>query len=199
MILINKDDAVLVNQFKTGSESAFKVLLERHSSKVYTSIFFIVKDRYIAEDILQEVFIKAIDKIKSGKYNESGKFGPWIGRIAHNMAIDYFRKQKRSPELLTEDGSNIFCDMNFKEESIEDIKIMEDNNAALKSLINKLPEAQRTVLTMRHFCDMSFQEISEETGVSINTALGRMRYALLNLRKMLEESELVYDKNYYSQ
>ena len=93
MILINKDDAVLVNQFKTGSESAFKVLLERHSSKVYTSIFFIVKDRYIAEDILQEVFIKAIDKIKSGKYNESGKFGPWIGRIAHNMAIDYFRKQ----------------------------------------------------------------------------------------------------------
>ena len=199
MILINKDDAVLVNQFKTGSESAFKVLLERHSSKVYTSIFFIVKDRYIAEDILQEVFIKAIDKIKSGKYNESGKFGPWIGRIAHNMAIDYFRKQKRSPELLTEDGSNIFCDMNFKEESIEDIKIMEDNNAALKSLINKLPEAQRTVLTMRHFCDMSFQEISEETGVSINTALGRMRYALLNLRKMLEESEVVYDKNYYSQ
>lgn len=193
------DDAVLVKQFQAGSESAFKVLLERHSSKIFTSIYFIVKDKYIAEDLLQEVFIKAIDKIKSEKYNESGKFAPWIGRIAHNMAIDYFRKQKRSPELLTEDGSNIFSDMNFKEESIEEIKIIEDNNIALKALINKLPEAQRTVLTMRHFCDMSFQEISEETGVSINTALGRMRYALLNLRKMLEESELVYDRNYYSQ
>ena len=100
---------------------------------------------------------------------------------------------------MTEDGSNIFSDMNFREESIEEIKIIEDNNIALRALIDKLPEAQRTVLNMRHFCDMSFQEISEETGVSINTALGRMRYALLNLRKMLEESELVYDKNYYSQ
>lgn len=199
MMTTKLDDSVLVKQFQTGSEGAFKVLLERHSNKVFTSIYFIVKDKYIAEDLLQEVFIKAIDKIKSGKYNESGKFGPWIGRIAHNMAIDYFRKKKRSPELLTEDGSNIFSDMNFREESIEEIKIIEDNNIALRALINKLPEAQRTVLTMRHFCDMSFQEISEETGVSINTALGRMRYALLNLRKMLEESELVYDKNYYSQ
>lgn len=199
MMTTQLDDSVLVKQFQTGSEGAFKVLLDRHSSKIFTSIYFIVKDKYIAEDLLQEVFIRAIDKIKSGKYNESGKFAPWIGRIAHNMAIDYFRKKKRSPELLTEDGSNIFSDMNFREESIEEIKIIEDNNIALRALIDKLPEAQRTVLNMRHFCDMSFQEISEETGVSINTALGRMRYALLNLRKMLEESELVYDKNYYSQ
>ncbi len=199
MITTKIDDAILVAQFQQGRKEAFETLLNRHKDKVYTTIYFIVKDRYTAEDLLQETFIKAIDRIECGKYNESGKFGPWIGRIAHNMAIDHFRKQKRNPELLTEDGSNVFSSMAFREESIEEIKIKEDTNLALKALIDKLPETQRTVLVMRHFSDMSFHEIAEETGVSINTALGRMRYALMNLRKMIKETNLAYDQNIYSQ
>lgn len=193
---VKATEASLVARYRGGDESAFAELLSKYQSKVYTTIYVIVKDRYLAEDLCQDVFIKAIDKIKAGKYNDEGKFGPWIGRIAHNLAIDYFRKNKRNPVITTEDGSPVFSDMEFVESSYEDKQMKLEMNARLRSLIETLPENQKEVLKMRHFAEMSFQEIAEQTGVSINTALGRMRYALINLRKKFNEQE-AYDKKPY--
>jgi RNA polymerase sigma factor (sigma-70 family) len=137
--------------------------------------------------------MKAIDRMSRGVYNEEGKFGPWISRMAHNMAIDHFRKQKRNPTVILEDGSPVFNTMEFTEESIESVQIEKDRNIRLKELIQELPKTQREVLIMRHYSDLSFQEIAEETGVSINTALGRMRYALINLRKKVKQQNFAYD------
>ena len=190
-------DTELVSSYRRGNEAAFATLLSKYQSKVYTTIYLIVKDRYLAEDLTQDVFVKAINRIKAGTYNEEGKFGSWVGRIAHNLAIDYFRKNKRNPLIVTEDGTSVFNTMEFTEESIESVKIKEDTNARLRSLIETLPENQKEVLMMRHFAGMSFQEIAEQTGVSINTALGRMRYALINLRKKYKELDKAYDKNLY--
>lgn len=191
-------DAQLIASFKEGNESAFDVLLERYKDKIYTTIYLIVKDRYIAEDLLQETFIKIINRLKKGRYNEEGKFGSWAGRIGHNMAVDYFRKKKRHPFLFTEDGNNIFFqDEEFTEESIESVQIRKDTHQKLRELIETLPEAQRNVLMMRHFAEMSFQEIAEATDVSINTALGRMRYALINLRKKFDQIPIAYGPNNY--
>lgn len=191
-------DAQLVSQYIGGSENAFAELLDRHKQKVYTTIVMIVKDRYVAEDLLQEAFIKAIDRMKRGVYNEEGKFGPWIARIAYNLAIDHFRKEKRYPTIQTEDGSNIFNTLAFSESSFEDEQIKLDTHQKVRQMIETLPENQKEVLMMRHYAEMSFQEIAETTGVSINTALGRMRYALINLRKKLNETNtLAYDKNNY--
>lgn len=190
-------DAELVSKYINGNEDAFAQLLHKHKSKVYTTINLIVKDQYIAEDLLQETFIKAIKKLKSGNYNEEGKFLPWIVRIAHNLAIDFFRKEKRYPTIVLEDGSNVFNSLNFSEDSMESLKIKEETHVMLRQMITKLPDAQREVLMMRHYSDMSFQEIAEATGVSINTALGRMRYALINLRKKLEQQNIAYDQNFY--
>jgi RNA polymerase sigma-70 factor (ECF subfamily) len=190
-------DAYLVSQYIKGNEEAFAQLLKRHKSKVYTTIYLIVRDQYIAEDLLQETFIKAIKKLRSGSYNEEGKFLPWIVRIAHNLAIDYFRREKRYPTIVLEDGSNVFNSLAFSEDSSESVKIKDETHSILRELIQQLPEAQKEVLLMRHYADMSFQEIAEATGVSINTALGRMRYALINLRKKLEQNNIAYDKNIY--
>ncbi|MFN3403218.1 MAG: RNA polymerase sigma factor [Cytophagaceae bacterium] len=190
-------DAKLVSLYINGDEDAFAQLLKRHKTKVYTTIYLIVKDQYVAEDLLQEAFIKAIRKLKSGEYNEEGKFLPWIVRIAHNLAIDYFRKEKRYPTIIMEDGSNIFNSLDFSEDSMESVKIKDETHAILRDLIQTLPEPQKEVLLMRHYGEMSFQEIAEATGVSINTALGRMRYALINLRKKLEKQNIAYDKNLY--
>ncbi len=186
-------DAELITSYINGNEGAFSILLERHSTKVYTTILLIVKDRYKAEDLMQECFMKAIDRINRGVYNEEGKFAPWISRMAHNMAIDSFRKKKRDPTVILEDGSPVFNTMEFTAESIESIQITQDRNVRLKELIQELPETQREVLIMRHYSDLSFQEIAEETGVSINTALGRMRYALINLRKKIKQEKFAYD------
>lgn len=191
-------DAQLISSYKNGNDLAFEELLNRHKSKVFTTIYLIVKDRYIAEDLLQEAFIKAINRIQAGTYNEEGKFGPWIGRIAHNMAIDHFRKQKRYPTITTEDGADLFKDLEFTEESIEHLQEQKELKTFLRGLIERLPQNQKEVLIMRHYAEMSFQEIAEETGVSINTALGRMRYALINIRKMYQQKTEVYDKNHYS-
>jgi RNA polymerase sigma-70 factor (ECF subfamily) len=189
----NSEDAELISAFKGGEDSAFNELLNRYSSKVKTTIFLIVKDRYKAEDLTQECFIKAIDRISRGVYNEEGKFAPWIIRMAHNMAIDYFRKQKRNPTVILEDGSPVFNTMEFTEESIESAHVKQETAVKLKNVIQELPENQKEVLIMRHYAGLSFQEIAEETGVSINTALGRMRYALINLRKKVKEKEFAYD------
>lgn len=189
-------DSQLVLLYQNGNEEAFEVLLYRHKSKVYTAIYLIVKDRYVAEDLLQETFIKAINTIRSGRYNEEGKFAPWLSRIAHNLAIDHFRKCKRYPEIILEDGSRVFNSIEFAEESAEAKQEKKDTKTRLRDYIKELPEEQKQVLIMRHFLQMSFQEIADRTGVSINTALGRMRYALINLRKKMTKIR-AYDKNFY--
>lgn len=196
MIQQGLSDSQLVSLYRNGNEDAFEVLLNRHKSKLYTAIYLIVKDRYTAEDLLQETFVKAINTIRSGRYNEEGKFLPWISRIAHNLAIDHFRKEKRYPEVVLEDGSRLFNSMDFAEESSEDKQMFRETRARLRDYIRELPEEQKHVLIMRHYFDMSFQEIANRTGVSINTALGRMRYALINLRKKMRKNT-AYDKNIY--
>lgn len=180
-------DQELISQYLNGSEIAFEQLLNKYKNKLFTSILLIVKDEYVAEDLLQDTFIKAIKMIRAGKYNEEGKFMPWISRIAHNMAIDYFRKQKRYPTIIMEDGSSVFDTLDFSENSIEDQKILLETQTNVRNLVDRLPDTQREVLVMRHYMQMSFQEIADSTDVSINTALGRMRYALINLRKMMEQ------------
>ena len=197
MIKIQVSDAALLTAYIQGDDKAFETLVKRSKSKVYTTIYLIVKDRYIAEDLMQEAYIKAIDVMKSGRYNEEGKFLPWILRIAHNMAIDHFRKEKRYPTIVLEDGSKVFNSFEFAEDSVEDMQLKADQVANVRELIKKLPDEQREVLVMRHYEDLSFQEIADQTGVSINTALGRMRYALINLRKMLNKQEIAYDAKLY--
>ncbi len=197
MIKIQVSDAALLSAYIQGDDKAFETLVKRSKSKVYTTIYLIVKDRYIAEDLMQEAYIKAIDVMKSGRYNEEGKFLPWILRIAHNMAIDHFRKEKRYPTIVLEDGSKVFNSFEFAEDSVEDMQMKADQVANVRELIKKLPDEQREVLVMRHYEDLSFQEIADQTGVSINTALGRMRYALINLRKMLNKQEIAYDAKLY--
>ena len=190
-------DSKLVSLYQNGNEEAFEMLLHRHKSRVYTAIYLIVKDRYTAEDLLQETFIKAINTIRGGRYNEEGKFLPWISRIAHNLAIDHFRKEKRYPEVVLEDGSRLFNSMAFSEESYETKQMLKETHTRLRDFIKELPAEQKQVLIMRHFLQMSFQEIANRTGVSINTALGRMRYALINLRKKMTKNR-AYDKNFYT-
>jgi RNA polymerase sigma-70 factor (ECF subfamily) len=197
MIKIQVSDAALISAYIQGDDKAFETLVKRSKSKVYTTIYLIVKDRYIAEDLMQEAYIKAIDVIKSGRYNEEGKFLPWILRISHNMAIDHFRKEKRYPTIVLEDGSKVFNSFDFAEDSIEEQQMKADQVENIREMIKKLPDEQREVLVMRHYEDLSFQEIADQTGVSINTALGRMRYALINLRKMLNKQEIAYDAKLY--
>ncbi|KOF02908.1 RNA polymerase ECF family sigma subunit [Roseivirga ehrenbergii] len=190
-------DSQLISLYKNGNEDAFAELVSRHKNKIFTTIYMIVKDHDLAEDLLQETYVKVVNTVKSGRYNEEGKFLPWVSRIAHNLAIDHFRKAKRYPTIVMEDGSNVFNSLEFSEESIEDRQIKEDTHALLRELIKELPDSQREVLMMRHYMQMSFQEIAEVTDVSINTALGRMRYALINLRKKMDKMNVAYDKNIY--
>ncbi len=190
-------DSQLISQYKNGNEEAFAELVNRHKNKIYTTIYLIVKDQFLAEDLLQETYVKVVNTIKSGRYNEEGKFLPWVTRIAHNLAIDHFRKAKRYPMIVMEDGSNIFNTLEFSEDSIESRQIQQDTHALLRDLIKELPDSQREVLMMRHYMQMSFQEIAEATDVSINTALGRMRYALINLRKKMNKLNIAYDQNLY--
>ncbi|CAG5008990.1 RNA polymerase sigma-H factor [Dyadobacter sp. CECT 9275] len=190
-------DSELVTLYIRGNEKAFEKLVQRHKSRIYTTIYLIVKDQYVAEDLLQDTFIKAVDTIKSGRYNDEGKFLPWIIRIAHNLAIDYFRRDKRYPNVVFEDGSSVFNTLDFSEDSVESVQIRQETHEQLREMIQRLPDVQKQVLIMRHYEDMSFQEIADATGVSINTALGRMRYALINLRKQFNQRAPQYDKNFY--
>ena len=197
MVLSSLSDSELIRLYLNENESAFEVLLMRYKNQLFKFICSKVKDVDLANDIFQETFIKIIHNIKLGKYNEEGKFLPWIVRIAHNMAIDHFRKEKRYPKIVLDDGSPLWNSFQFAEESSEDKQLKEDLIVNIRDLIKKLPNEQREVLVMRHYEELSFQEIAELTNVSINTALGRMRYALINLRKMLDKQELAYDKKLY--
>jgi RNA polymerase sigma-70 factor (ECF subfamily) len=194
---LGPEDGVLITSYRNGNEAAFNLLVDRYQSKVFTSIFLIVKDQDVAEDLLQDVFVKVLHTLNSDKYNEEGKFQPWVMRIAHNMAIDHFRKAKRYPTILLEDGSNLLNSLSFAEDSSEEQRIKDETHAWVRNLIDELPEAQKEVVIMRHYLDMSFQEIAEQTGVSINTALGRMRYALNHIRKKMKQVNSAYDKIIY--
>ncbi len=194
---VGPKDSELISQYRNGSEAAFEKLVDKYKTRVYTTIFMIVKDQGVAEDLLQDVFVKVVQTLNSDRYNEEGKFQPWLMRIAHNLAIDHFRKMKRYPSILMEDGSNVFNTLNFAEENVEDLKVKDETHALVRQLIDELPENQKQVLIMRHYMDLSFQEIAEQTGVSINTALGRMRYALINLRKKLKQINIAYDRIFY--
>lgn len=183
-------DHELVNSFTTGNIYALETLVIRHKDKLYTSILFLVKDKYLAEDIFQETFIRIIDTMNSGRYTEEGKFLPWAMRIAHNLCVDHFRKVKRTPVIKTSDNQDIFEVLNFTEESAEDKIIKKQSHSRVRDMLDQLPEDQREVIILRHYADMSFKEIASVTNCSINTALGRMRYGLINLRKMMMQKHI---------
>tara|TARA_R110002167_G_scaffold63266_3_gene178645 strand:- start:4516 stop:5106 length:591 start_codon:yes stop_codon:yes gene_type:complete len=184
-------DCILIKRYIEGNEASLEVLIKRHQQRLYSFIYSKIKDKDLTEDIFQDTFIKVIKTLKKGKYNEEGKFLPWVMRIAHNLVIDYFRKNNRMPKFKNTDDFNIFSvlgdsSLNAEKQLIQD-QIYDD----IKELVKGLPEEQKEVLIMRMYKDMSFKEISENTGVSINTALGRMRYALINMRKLIEKNKII--------
>ena len=183
-------DKELIDAYLQGDESVLELLINRHKTKVYTSIFFLVKDKYLAEDIFQETFCKVIDTLRAGKYREEGKFLPWVIRIAHNLCIDYFRKAKRTPTIETSDGFDIFTVLQFSDKNAEQSIIESEICSKVRKLVEQLPLEQKEVVILRHYAGLSFKDIAKQTDVSINTALGRMRYALQNLRKVIEEKEI---------
>ncbi|NPA67799.1 MAG: sigma-70 family RNA polymerase sigma factor [Chlorobi bacterium] len=185
-------DKELVKKFMSGDSSALEILINRHKDRVFTYILFIVKNEKLAEDIFQDTFIKVIKSLRKGKYNEQGIFVSWVIRIAHNLTIDYFRKQSRMPTYSNDENpdTDIFNSSKFSDMTIEDELIKDQIASEVRSLVDILPEEQREVVLLRHFGNLSFKEIAEQTDVSINTALGRMRYALINLRKLIEEKKL---------
>lgn len=190
MELQTKTENELIQLYMGGLETALEELVYRYKSKIYTSIYLLVKDSYLAEDLFQDTFIKVIKTLKAGRYNEEGKFLPWVMRIAHNIVIDHYRKEKRTLVINCSEDFDIFDVLHFYDESTEDRLIREQTHKDLRKMIQLLPEDQKEVLIMRHYGEMSFKEIADVTQVSINTALGRMRYALNNLRKMMYGKEI---------
>jgi RNA polymerase sigma-70 factor (ECF subfamily) len=188
-------DKELINQYLDGNHFCLEKLIHRHQNRVFAYILMVVKDKQLADDIFQDTFIKVIKTIRSGAYKEEGKFIQWVMRIAHNLIIDYFRKSKRIP-VIDNDNSDfdIFDTIRFTDPSIEDQIITEQIHDDVRNLIEFLPEEQKEVLFMRHYAEMSFKDIAEQTDVSINTALGRMRYALINLRKLIKEKNVILTK-----
>ena len=185
-------DQVLLNRYLSGDRSAISQLIDRHSTRVRDYIRMMVRDRDVADDILQETLIKVVRVIDEGRYADTGKFLSWVLRIAHNQVIDYFRSQKGSRTVSeAEAGYNVLGTLRFAERTVEDRMVDEQIEADVRRLIDCLPEEQREVVVMRYYAGMSFQEIAEQTEVSINTALGRMRYALINLRKMIKENDII--------
>jgi RNA polymerase sigma-70 factor (ECF subfamily) len=180
-------DQILISQFLEGDEAAFEQLFDRHRDRIFTKIYLLVRDRDLANDLFQDVFIKVIQTLRGGRYNEEGKFLPWVLRIAHNASIDHFRRAKRMQMVRSNDEYDVFARIDNGEISVEDDIIQTRILGDVAELLDFLPEDQRQVVHMRIHREMSFKDIAEETDVSINTALGRMRYALINLRKIMEE------------
>ncbi len=182
-----KNDEELVALYMAGNEACMDMLINRYKTKVFTAIQLVVNDRYIAEDIFQETFLRVIHTLQKGKYEESGKFLPWVIRIARNLAMDYFRCTKKMPTISSSENEDIFANMRFSENNSEESTIKDQRKNGLRDLIKMLPAEQKEVLILRHYGELSFKEIADVCGCSINTALGRMRYALINLKKMIEE------------
>src|SRR3989337_3655038 len=183
-------DHELIQSFVKGNTAAFECLVLRHKDKLYTSIHFLVKDKYLAEDIFQDVFIRIIDTMRSGRYTEEGKFLPWAMRIAHNLCVDHFRKVKRTPTIKTSDDRDIFEVLNFTEDGADQKMMKRQSYDRVRKMLDLLPEDQRDVIILRNYADKSFKEIAALTNCSINTALGRMRYGLINLRKMMVQQQI---------
>lgn len=183
-------DQELIAQYLNGNDRAFEELLTRHKSKIYTSIYLFVKEHSLAEDIFQEVFIKIIDTLRKGKYNHEGKFVQWAMRISYNMCVDHFRRNKRRPIVSPTETFDIFDVLPLSDDDAETAMVKSETHQKIRKLVDMLPPEQREVVILRHYADMSFKEISQLTRVSINTALGRMRYALINIRKMVEEKQI---------
>lgn len=185
------DDSVLVRNYINGNERSLEILVGRHKQRIYSFIYSKVLDRDVSEDIFQDTFIKVINTLKLGNYNEEGKFLPWVMRIAHNLVIDHFRKGNRMPAFRNTEEFDIFSVLSDSSLNAEKSLIKDQIHFDVRRIVEELPEDQKEVLIMRIYRDMSFKEISESTGVSINTALGRMRYALINLRKIIDKNKII--------
>lgn len=186
------NNSALIRQYQSGDRNAISQLIERHSRRVRNYIRMLVKDHDLTEDIFQETFIKAVRVIDEGRYCDNGKFLSWVLRIAHNLVIDYFRNRRQNKSVTESDaGYDVLGTLKFADRTIEDELVSEQIERDIRSLVESLPEEQREVVRMRYFAGLSFKEIAEQTGVSINTALGRMRYALINLRKLIKEKNMV--------
>ena len=191
MVTVQTPDSLLIKDYVAGNEDALSILINRHQSKIYGFIYSKIPDRDVCDDVFQDTFVKVIKTLKSNSYNEEGKFLPWVMRIAHNLVIDHFRKTKKMPMLRETEEFSIFSILGDNSQTIEGQIISEQVEKDLKKLITKLPDDQQEVLMMRYYQDLSFKEISEITGVSINTALGRMRYAIMNIRKIIKKHEII--------
>jgi RNA polymerase sigma-70 factor, ECF subfamily len=191
MANLQKSDALLVKDYIAGDEKALAILIKRHESKIYGFIYSKVADKEVSNDIFQDTFIKVIKTLKTNSYNEEGKFLPWIMRIAHNLIIDFYRKSKKMPLFRETEEFSIFSIMSDDSLTVENQIIADQVEVDIRRLVEELPADQKEVLIMRMYQDMSFKEISETTGVSINTALGRMRYAIMNLRKIIDKHQIV--------
>jgi RNA polymerase sigma factor (sigma-70 family) len=196
MIAAHFTDQQLVSLYEDGNEKALSVLFSRHKDKIYSTIFFVVKDQHLAEDIFQDTLLRVMNTLQQGKYNDEGKFLPWVLRIAHNLCMDYFRKNKRMPITHTaptkddDDDYNIFHKLKVKDDSADVKMYKKQAYATIRELIEALPSDQKQTLVLRHYADMNYKEIAEMMGVSTNTALGRMRYAILNMRKIAIENDM---------
>lgn len=186
-----KTDYELVQEFVDGSKSAIEILIKRHKNRVFTYIMLMVKNEQLAEDIFQDTFIKVIHSLQAGKYKDNGRFLSWVIRIAHNLVIDHFRKEKQMNMLSNDDTVvDLFNNRKLADKNIEDNIIYDQICSDIRTLIERLPDDQKEVILLRHYGDLSFKEIADQTGVSINTALGRMRYALINLRKLIQKHDI---------
>ncbi|HTC00299.1 MAG TPA: sigma-70 family RNA polymerase sigma factor [Ferruginibacter sp.] len=188
--LTNYTDQQLVHLYMEGDFDAISTLVNRYKDRIYTSIYLLVKDKYLAEDLFQDVFIRVNDTLRAGRYTNEGKFLPWTLRIAHNLCVDHFRKVKRIPTIKTSDDYDIFEVLNFSDANAEGKMMQNQTNDKVRQMIDQLPEDQREVIILRHYADLSFKEIAELTKCNINTALGRMRYGLINLRRMMNEKQI---------
>ncbi len=192
MNLTSYSDQELIERFIKGEKECVEVLIQRHKKKVYSYILITVKNTHVADDLFQDTFIKVINSLKSGTYTDKGKFISWAIRIAHNITIDYFRREKNLNTFSNDDTEvDIFNSEKFSDENIEDKLVGDQIMNDVKSLIDFLPAEQKEIIIMRHYGGMSFKDIAEQTGVSINTALGRMRYALINLRRIVDEKNII--------
>jgi RNA polymerase sigma-70 factor (ECF subfamily) len=186
------NDQQLLRAYSEGHEEAVSILIERHRKRIHDYIRMMVKDPDLADDLFQETLIKALKSLREERYIDNGRFVAWVMRIAHNQIIDHFRRQKQQNQISNEEaGYDLLNNRKFSDPTVEDHLVVDQIHDDLRRLVNDLPEEQREVVVMRHYRDMSFKDIAEQTGVSINTALGRMRYALINLRKMIEEKQIV--------
>ena len=183
-------DTDLIRAFQAGNQQVLEILINRYKDKIFSSILFLVKDKYLAEDLFQEVFIKVIDTLRSSRYNEEGKFVQWALRISHNLCVDYFRKINRVKIVYSGDNKDIFEVLNLNSESADSRMLQTQSHNKIRDMLQHLPEEQREVIVLRHYAEMSFKEIATITNTSINTALGRMRYGLINLRKLMVENQI---------